>query len=254
MSAAAKMEHPGALKLRRLHAGEDVGAEVSAHVSACDECQARLKEFTREQQSFEAAIPFERFAAGVERARRTPREIPAQRSPVMQVVLSLAAMVLVAVGFGTMFGGGGSTNRIKGGGIDIKIAGTGGVQRSGPDNGKATEALARGERVRIQYSAGTWHYLAVLSIDESGTVTPLYPESGTSLPITPEARAWLPDSVEFTGTGLERVVVVMTQDPTDMQLLAKEAKRRYEQARGDVAKMEPLEVPGEQFHRTFLKP
>ena len=253
MSAAIRREdHPGALALRRLLAGEDV-PEVKAHADACDVCKARLKELGDEQKRFEEAIPFERFAAGVERARRTPREVPASKSPVMQVVLSLAAMLLVAVGFGTMFDVGQSTNRIKGGDeVDMVVAGTGG-QRSASANPQAPEALARGERVRIGYSSGH-HYLAVLSIDESGQVTPLYPERGTSMPITPGPRAWLPDSVEFTGSGLERVVVLMTEDPVDMQVLAKEAKRRYDDAQGDLSKMTNLAVPGEQFHRTFLKP
>lgn len=256
MSAATRQtDHPGALTLRRLHAGEAVGAEVQAHASTCAECQARLKTFTEEQQRFEEGIAFERFAAGVERARRIPRETQKPRSPLLQVVLSLAALLLFAVGFGQFVGidEGNGRNKLKSGGdIDVIVAGAG-PQRSA--NPKAPEPLARGERVRIGYSSGTWHYLAVLSIDEAGQVTPLYPERGTSLPIAPEGpRAWLPDSVEFTGSGLERVVVVMTQDPVDMQVLAKEAKRRYDEAQGDVGKMNDLAVPGDQFHRTFLKP
>jgi hypothetical protein len=261
MSAAMRQEdHPGALALRRLLAGEDVDAAVKAHASACEECQGRLKKFTEQQQRFETDLPFERFAAGVERAQRTPREVPTPRAPLMQVVLSLAAALLVAVGFGQMFGVGDESgrgrNRLKSGGdVDVVVAGGAGVQRNASTNPRSPEALARGERVRIGYSPGAWNYLAVLSIDEAGQVTPLYPESGTSLPVTPFGpRAWLPDSLEFTGSGLERVVVVMTQDPTDMQVLAKEAKRRYDEAQGDLSKLAPLGIPGEQFHRTFLKP
>jgi hypothetical protein len=252
------MDHPGALTLRRLLAGEAVGSEVKAHASTCAECQARLKKFTEEQRQFEAQLPFERFAAGVERAQRTPREVRSPRSPVLQVVLALAAVLLVAVGVGQLSGieDPSGRNRLKSGGdIDLVVAGSAGGQRNASSDPHSPEALARGERVRIGYSAGTWRYLAVLSIDEAGQVTPLYPESGTSLPIAPDGpRAWLPDSVEFTGSGLERVVVVMTNDPTQMQLLAKEAKRRYDEAQGDLTKMSNLEVPGEQFHRTFLKP
>jgi Domain of unknown function (DUF4384) len=255
MSAAIRqVDHPGALTLRRLHAGEAVGADVQAHASTCAECQARLKTFTEEQQRFEEGIPFERFAAGVERAARTPREVQRPRAPWLQVVLSLAALLLFAVGFGQFVGiDEGGRNRLKSGGdIEVVIAGAGPQRSASPTS---PEPLARGERVRIGYSAGTWHYLAVLSIDEAGQVTPLYPERGTSLPIAPEGpKAWLPDSLEFTGSGLERVVVVMTQDPTDMQVLAKEAKRRYDEAQGELGKMNDLAVPGDQFHRTFLKP
>lgn len=258
MSAAIRREdHPGALALRRLLAGEEVGAEVKAHAEACPECKARLAEFAAEQQRFEADIPFERFAAGVERARRTPREVQAPRAPWLQVVLSLAAAALVVVGFGQLseLGGQPGRNRLKSGAeVDVVVSGKGG-QRDASRSPGAPELLAPGERVRIGYLPGTWHYLAVLSIDEAGAVTPLYPEAGTSLPIAPDGpRAWLPDSVEFTGRGLERVMVVMGQEPTDIQVLAKEAKRRYDEAQGDLSKLAPLDVPGEQFHRTFLKP
>ncbi|MBX7101548.1 MAG: ACP synthase, partial [Myxococcaceae bacterium] len=64
--------HPGELTLRQILA-QDASAELVAHAAACEQCKVRLKALEDEQRRFEAAIPFERFAAGVERAARTPR-------------------------------------------------------------------------------------------------------------------------------------------------------------------------------------
>ena len=66
----------------------------------------------------------------------------------------------------------------------MRVAGSDGQRTAGVD---ATEALARGERLRIGYQAGRPPYLLSLSIDDRGEVTPLYPERGPSLPC-PTAR------------------------------------------------------------------
>ena len=62
--------------------------------------------------------------------------------------------------------------------IIVRVAGADG-QRDGRVD--ATEALARGERLRIGYQPGDHRYLLSLSIDDRGEVTPLYPERGPSL-------------------------------------------------------------------------
>ena len=117
------------------------------------------------------------------------------------------------------------------------------------------EALANGERVRIGFRAGGYRYLAAVSIDEKGDVTALYPERGPSIRVrTDGAKEYLSDSLEFTGHGLERVVVVMTADPLDVEDVRRAAKARYDEARGNLSQLGTLDLPGEQFHRTFLKP
>ncbi len=122
------MKHPGSLTLRRLQAGEAVGGEVSEHVTSCDVCQAELARFTQEQQAFEQAISFDRFAAGVERAARQQTK-PAPRRQWPQVVLALAASVTLIAGVQLVLSrvepaGGG--NRLKGGAsIQMEVAGAG---------------------------------------------------------------------------------------------------------------------------------
>jgi hypothetical protein len=65
---------------------------------------------------------------------------------------------------------------------------------------------------------------------------------------------YLPDSLVFTGAGLERVVVVMSREKLDVEAVKRAAKARYDEARGKLEHLGTLDVPGEQFHRSFLKP
>ncbi|MBS1150751.1 MAG: hypothetical protein H6Q89_2449, partial [Myxococcaceae bacterium] len=117
------------------------------------------------------------------------------------------------------------------------------------------EALGPGERVRIGFRAGAYRYVAAVSIDESGEVTALYPERGPSLRVRADGtREYMSDSLEFTGHGLERVVVVMTSEPIDVEDVRRAAKAGYDEARGNLSQLGTLDLPGEQFHRTFLKP
>ncbi len=253
--------HVGDLKLRRLHGGELAGPDGEAdraHAGACAECGSRLRALADEQRRFEAQIPFERFAAGVERAARTQRTKPAPATRRLFPLMAVAAGCLVSVSAYTLlesgnpgFGG----NRTKGAaGIDVVVAGpSNGPQRHA--SAEAPEALGPGERVRIGVQAGAHRFVSSVSIDEKGTVTPLYPEVGKSLPAGPgRQELFLPGSVEFTGKGAERLVVVLSDEALDVEAVARAAKGAYERANGDLTKLGRLEVPGEQFHRTFLKP
>jgi hypothetical protein len=67
--------------LRRLRAGELPGSEepqARAHVSTCAECHVVLKGLEGEQARFEAELPFERFATGVERAQKNRPAAPSR--------------------------------------------------------------------------------------------------------------------------------------------------------------------------------
>lgn len=250
--------HLGDLKLRRLFAGELAGPEGEterAHAAACAECGQRLRAIGDEQRHFEEQIPFERFAAGVERASRSPRAAaPAPRARWLYPVMGIAAACVLTVA-GRQLVEANEHNRTKGGGdIDVVVAGpANGPQRKAAV--KAPEALAPGERVRIGYEAGDHRFLTSVSIDDQGQVTPLYPEAGSSLPAASGREThYLPGSLVFTGKGTERLVVILSDEPLDVDRVKTAAKAAYDTARGDLSKIDRLEVPGEQFHRTFLKP
>jgi hypothetical protein len=239
-----KAGHAGNLALRRIHSGE----LEDAHVQGCAECQAQLRELDAEQTHFEAEIPFERFAAGVERAKLA-KQMP--RRSWLPPLMGMAAAVVLAIGVQPLLKNG---TRTKGGGMVLRIAApAGGPQRlAAPD---VPEALGPGERVRLGYTAGTHKFVAAVSVDQQGQITPLYPEYGKSLPVDEgDATYYLPDSIEFTGKGTEVVVMVLTDKPLDVGALTRAAKGAYEDAHGDLAHLDALKVPGEQFRRVLLKP
>lgn len=256
--------HIGELELRRRRAGETLGAEgpvIEAHAAACAECKARIRALDDEQRRFEAAISFDRFAAGVERAARGTPAVARRRAPIRSWMvvptLAMAAAVAVIVTFH------GPAARVHppgydgikgGGGMIVRVAGAAGQRTARVD---ATEPLSAGDRLRIGYQTGGHRYLLSLSIDEHGEVTPLYPEQGASLTVSAgvsSATHFLPDSLELTGTGLERIIVVLSDQPVDMAVARQAARAAYDRAGGDLGRLPRLDLPGEQFTRTFAKP
>jgi hypothetical protein len=261
--------HLGELELRRRRAGEtpDGGpapGEVAAHLATCAVCKARVRALDDEQHHFEQEISFDRFAAGVERAARSAT--PRRRAPArvwLYPTLAMAAAVALVVTFAPRHGGGDRSergaanraNRIKGGaGVTVRVAGAAGQRTARID---AAEPLAPGERLRIGYQSGGHRYLLSLSIDQHGEVTPLYPERGASLPVADDgetATRYLPDSLELTGAGIERIIVVLSDQPIDVEAARRSARAAYERAGGDLSRLPPLALPGEEFERTFAKP
>ncbi|MBK7860616.1 MAG: ACP synthase [Archangiaceae bacterium] len=246
------MSHATELSLRKLFAGEDVGAELKAHSDACDECKAKLRAIEDEQRRFEAAIPFERFAAGVERANRTPRHVaaPPPRRAWLGYAVAIAAGLLVVAAAPLLLRDGRHPNGIKGtDAIELHIGGASGSTRKAQPN--VSEPLSSGERVEITFSAQATRYLVAVSVDEAGEVAS-YPESGQSLPVL--GKGHLPDSFEFTGHGFEHVVVVLNNEPFSVEDVRRALRARYDEARGNLTQLGRLDVSGEQLHYTFMKP
>jgi hypothetical protein len=256
-------EHIGELTLRRRRAGELLGPDgpaIDAHASSCADCRARIRALDDEQRRFEQEISFDRFAAGVERAARGDR---AARRPLRARVwipslaglAAAAAMLVIAVR--PPAGGPGHVPYvgIKGGaGITVRVAGADGQRNARVDS---TEPLARGERLRIGYQSGGHRYLIALTIDERGVVQALSPERGASLALADGATSatrYLPDSWELEGGGVERIIVVLSDQAIDVEAARRAARAAYAKANGNLARMPSLDLPGEQFVRTFAKP
>lgn len=254
--------HPGELLLRRLRSGELSGAEhdeVKGHTAACAHCRTRLRSFDEEQRRFEAEIPWDRFRAGVRRAQRPARWALPRRAWAYPG-LAAAALVTLMVSAGPLTrlfepATEHTWNRTKGG-ADMSVVVSsrpGGPQREAVR--EAPEPLGPGETVRIGYRAGERRYVMAISIDEDGIVSALHPERGPSVPVSPaeDGRAWLP-AVEFTGEGAEHIVLILTDSVLDPIEVERAALRAFEAAGGDPSKLGRLELPGEQFHQTVLKP
>jgi len=264
--------HVPALKLRRLFVGESLGseqAEVAAHAQSCNECRARLRQLEEEQNRFFSTVSADRFAAGVERAIRVPR--PTSRPATTRSFMTVMSLGFVATCFALYLGakplwqgqtgqqmGQGpakrTTNGIKGAvGISVRVAPAHeGAQREASQT--AAEVLRPGERVRVGYEPQGHAFVFVFSIDDQGHVSTLYPEVGKSLPVTHgEGFRYFPDSLEFTGTGWERLTVALSDEPITPDQVEQAVLVAFRQAGGDLGKMGQLGLPGEQFHRLFHK-
>lgn len=235
-------KHPGELTLRRFLAEEPLGEAVTTHLKDCPDCSARLGKLKDEQRAFEAEVPFERFAAGVEKSARVLTKPPTGSLPVLLMALA-ACFVAFFAGRDVLEESRGG-NRLKGGAsVDFVIAGVTGQRPAANE----IEPLSVGERVRIGVSGGK-HVLA-LSIDDEGEVSTVYAET-----LSAEGQTWLPDSLEFTGRGREYVLVVLSEAPLAAEGVAAQLRAHFKGSGGDLAKLGDLEVPGVQVHRTFLKP
>ncbi|NVI99695.1 zf-HC2 domain-containing protein [Myxococcus sp. AM009] len=256
--------HESEWTLRRLSAGELTATEaarVQAHAASCEACAQALRGIHEAQARFEADVPFERFEAGVEQALR--RRQDAARPPPRRWVattVAIAASLLVVVLVRPLLGSSAESrntvglNRLKGGATaELRIGGGLGPQREAIPG--RPEAIDPGERVMLGYKAGAHRYVAALSVDAIGEVTPLHPEDGASAPVAPGSRLhWLPGGWEFTGSGAERVIVVLSDEPLPQETLVEAARRAFAQADGDVGRMAELEVPGAQTHWVLQKP
>ncbi len=254
------MTHPPSLALRRLGAGEQwpEAFAVQGHLEQCDACRAAVQSFRDEQTEFEKTVSFERFAAGVEHAVAVQRQRESRarsaRGRWWPAAASLAAMLAIAVGVQQLASRAQaiteSPNRVKGGAsVDFVVAGAGGQRQVTAE----PEALGANDRVRVGVRPGAWRYALVVSVDDRGTVTPIYVDHGHSLSVPP-GTTWLPDSLEFTGAGLERVIVVLSPEPLPLEAVSRAVKTAYDAAHQDVAHLNELDLPGEQIQRTFLKP
>jgi hypothetical protein len=242
------------LLIRRLHAGELSGDEIArtkSHVASCRRCAETLAELERETAALPKEIPFDRFAARTLEKAHPPLR---RRIPWAGMSMALAASLAIVVVAGpvrhALFGSDSHRNAHKGGGfVELYVGGNGVPPRLAGDR----EALAPGERVRVGYEVADHKYVAVVSVDESGQVTPLYPESGKSLraETTPGMHV-LPDSVEFTGAGYERVITLFSDQPLTVESISGAAKKAFEKA-GSVEGMGPLDIPGEQTSKLVRK-
>jgi hypothetical protein len=249
--------HLAELVLRRYRAGEfstEECAETDRHLAACAPCRSKLRVLVEEQRAFECDIPFERFAGGVERARRVPRQRPRRLwFAGLGGALAAAAVVLFLVRTPAP-----AFNRTKGSSVEatVRVASAkASAQRAVPPGSQ--EVLEPGDRVRFGYRTADPRFLAAVSVDDGGEITLLYPESGPALAVAPtEKTIFLPDSLEFTGAGREKVFLFLARTPFDSAAAKQAVKTAHASARGDLASLpNPAFAGGQQvFSWLFRKP
>jgi hypothetical protein len=247
-------QHPTEWTLRRLRAGELAGAErheAQAHVTGCTRCSDTLQTLSDEQASFESRLPFERFEAGVERASQG-----AQRTGprVNGLLVAVAATVLLAIAVRPLMTPEGGHNRLKGTGASAELRiGNAGPQRAVMPGD--SERLLPEERVRLGYTAGPYTYVLAVSVDDRGDFTPLYTDLERSLAVEPGTeRHWLPESLRFTGSGPERVLVLLSHEPLRVEEVREAVLREWRRAGSKVEAMQPLGLEGEEVDWVLRKP
>jgi hypothetical protein len=248
--------HIGELRLRRFRAGEISGPEhdqIATHTSECAPCRSKLRVLQEEQRLFERDIPFERFAGGVERAARVPRVRPPRVWALSSAfaLAAAAAVVLMIWPFGKPELAYHGRNLIKGGTAALmRIASADSVQRSLPPMESA--ALRPGDRLRLGYSTTTSGFLSAVSLDDRGEVSALYPEGGGSQPVTAtHGTTYLPDSLELTGQGRERVYLFLADRPLEAETVASAIRQAHAQAQGDLAALPEPVFPDRNDVRGF---
>ena len=256
-TTAPESGHLAELALRRYRAGElsaEKCAETDRHLATCASCRSKLRVLVEEQRAFQHDIPFERFAGGVERAQRVPRARPRNLwAAGLGGALAAAAVAVFLVRTTPP-----THNGIKGGSVEATVrvaSAAASSQRAVPPGSQ--EVLERGDRVRFGYRTADPRYLAAVSVDERGEVTLLYPEKGPALSVAPtEKTIFLPDSLEFTGAGRERVYLFLARTPFDSEAAKRAVKTAHESARGDLATLpNPSFAGGQQvFSWLFRKP
>jgi hypothetical protein len=112
--------------------------------------------------------------------------------------------------------------------------------------------LKSGERLRLGYSTPTPAYLTAVSIDDGGTISTLYPEGGGSLPVAAtNGTTYLPDSLELTGAGRERILLFLADRPLDAASVAQALRQAHDQGTGDLATLPIPVFPGRDDVRGF---
>lgn len=249
--------HLGELALRCYRAGEyaaEACAEVDRHLASCPACRTKMRALVEEQRGFEREISFERFAGGVERAQRVPRQRPRRAwAAGISSVIAAAAVALFLVKVSSP-----ARNRNKGSSVEAtaRIASTNPpAQRIVPPG--SHEILEPGDRVRLGYKTVDARYLAAISVDDRGEVTPLYPEAGAALAVsTTLETVYLPDSLEFTGAGRERVFLFLARTSFDLEAAKRAVKSAHQEAKGDLSALPNPAFAGGQdvFSWLFRKP
>lgn len=261
MMSALSLGGPGPgcslMRLRRLAAGELEGiarAQMEEHVAGCARCLVARQELEEEQRAVRAALPFDRFAAGVAerlveqkrmgRADANPsmaRRVVARRWIPMALAASLATAgavpLLMKKGAPELAGVLVSTPvqdrlgvergiRLKGGEASISVyVQENGVVRSLPEN----ELLPAKAGLRVGLSTGKFGHAAVIFVDTDG------PEL---LYAGPVSDGPVPGAFEWTGVGEASVVAVLAPRAIDAKaLVARVAQRGVKAAQEPGAKV-----------------
>jgi hypothetical protein len=205
------MTHPSDLKLEA-HLLDAAHSPVAAHVAGCDRCRARLQRMEGEGEEFRRFV-YPATLAGLE--QRPPRRWVWVKFAAPVAALAAAVVVLVV-----RTGPPDDYSGAKGAAFKLTVyAGLGESARALGD-GDVVPANAS-LRFRVQPS-GSCH-LAIVSVDETGHVSRLFPPAGDAVSVT-KMQA-LPGGAVLDGrAGPERIYAVCAPAPIPLSQIEEAAR------------------------------
>ncbi len=241
--------------LAKLRAGElddEAAARTRSHLSSCALCLREMDRLEQEEQQFRKEVSL----AGFRRRQERKQAAHARRRWAGPAGLAIAASLLGVLALGPLRDLLKPTprNQLKGTSpaLELYVGGAGARPRVAvPD-----EQLSPGEKIRVAIRAPSASdgYVVVISVDEAGEATALYPETGESLPSDPGAGSHLlPDSVELTGQGFEKVIAVFSARPLRVDQVLEAARAELSRA-GSLRAMSPLPVGSTESSQLLRKP
>ena len=240
-------------RLRAGELGETASRALVQHLTGCPQCTQLQLELEADEAAVRAAVPLARLQArlqaGPPLAEVVPRRRFARAAPWAALALAagIAGLVLLPRRATAPVV---QQSRTKGGlGLDVFV-GRAGESRRVDDR---EFALGPGENLRLKVHGNGHRFVAVVSIDEGGKVSPVYFAGGESLPLVgPEEL--LPQSIAFDGHGRERLVVLLSDGPLERNAVERATREAFEKA-GGILNMGKLGLQGvDELDRTVLKP
>ncbi len=192
-----------AIRVRKLLAGELTGGEkerMEAHLAGCERCAAVQAGIEAEREALRRDVPFPQFAAAVAEklARRPQRSFSSRWAP----LAAAAGLALVAGTALLLRPADTSTVRSKGGGTAQLFVQDG----RGVHEMEKGERVAQGARLQLSITPGSRRYAAAVLV-EPGEASVIYQG--------PALKGPLPQSFEWTGSGVATLVVVLSDSGVD---------------------------------------
>lgn len=249
---------PSEFSLERLRHGElngsEAGQAVSHHVAHCASCTTRLAGFAAAPPPFALdAVWRTALATGQLQGRPPARPTAGFRWPAFVRRLALGSAFTVAAvtaALALRLQPAPPTDLIKGAAWGLTVIAKTRTARDAVPIASGTRLVA-GDRLRFQV-ATTWPvgYVAIISLDSTGAVSPLVPTEGDTVQVRAGRPTLLDGAVELDDAkGPERIELVGCPRPMAAAQLVAVASATLARAGGDLHKMGP--IASGCYHATF---
>lgn len=209
------MSCPSDLKLEA-HLLDGERSAATPHVASCDRCQARLARMQQQGEHFRRYV----YPATLEALENPPRLWQGWRW--LGLSAPVAALAAAAVVLSVRTGPADDYTGTKGGALRLDVYASLGAGARALGDHAAVPASAS-LRFRVQPSSPC--HLAIISVDELGQVSRLFPLSGEAVGTSVKSRQALPGGAVLDGrAGPERIYAVCTAAPLPLARIEDSAR------------------------------